>query len=168
MKFSSLTMALLVACSNSSPLQAQSPHEVFTPQAGFDGSSEGNGTLTLFFGRQRPFHVVSHGHQASDGTFRLDQTITFQGHAPQDRSWVLTTVSGNDYSGTLSGVAGIVTGHTEGNLLMLHYRVKGPLVMHQTLKLMADGKTIDNVGTITLLGIPVGHLHETIDRKHSP
>jgi hypothetical protein len=37
--------------------------------------------------------------------------------------------------------------------------------MHQTLELMPDGKTIDNVGKITLLGIPVGRLHETITRK---
>lgn len=165
MKFGGLIMFVLVAGSASSPLQAESPRELFTPQAGFDGSSEGNGSLKLLAGKQRPFHVVSHGYQASDGTFRLDQTITFQGQAPSDRSWVLTTVSGKNYSGTLSGVAGMVTGHTDGNRLVLRYRVKGPLVMHQTLTLMADGKTIDNVGTITLLGIPVGHLHETIDRK---
>ena len=37
--------------------------------------------------------------------------------------------------------------------------------MHQTLELMPDGKTIDNVGKITLLGITVGRLHETITRK---
>jgi hypothetical protein len=37
--------------------------------------------------------------------------------------------------------------------------------MNQELELLPDGKTIDNVGTITLLGIPVGHLHETIARR---
>lgn len=165
MNTSGLAMLFLVAAGATSPLRAESPRTVFTPQAGFEGHSEGNGNLRLMIGKQRPFHVVSHGYEATDGTFRLDQTITFQGQAPQDRSWLLTTVSGNHYSGTLSGVPGAVTGHTEGDLLILRYRVKGPLVMRQTLKLMADGKTIDNVGTITLLGIPVGHLHETIDRK---
>ena len=30
---------------------------------------------------------------------------------------------------------------------------------------MPDGKTIDNVGVITLFGIPIGHLHETITRR---
>ncbi|MEO5625990.1 MAG: DUF3833 family protein, partial [Dokdonella sp.] len=145
MKFSGLTILFLAAGSASSPLHAESARAVFTPQTGFDGSSEGNGTLRLLAGRQRPFHVVSHGYQTSDGTFRLDQTITFQGEAPNDRTWLLTNVSGSHYSGTLSGVAGTVTGHTDGDLLVLRYRVKGPLVMHQTLKLMADGKTIDNV-----------------------
>lgn len=37
--------------------------------------------------------------------------------------------------------------------------------MHQELELMQDGRTIDNIGTLTLLGIPVGHMHETITRK---
>jgi hypothetical protein len=48
---------------------------------------------------------------------------------------------------------------------MLHYRVKGPFVLHQQLELMPDGKTISNVGRITLLGIPVGWLREVITRK---
>ena len=62
--------------------------------------------------------------------------------------------------------AGPVTGETSGRRLMLRYRLKGPLVMHQTLERMADGTTIENTGRITLLGIPVGWLHETIRRKN--
>ena len=37
-------------------------------------------------------------------------------------------------------------------------------MMHQTLELMLDGKTIDNVGRVTLLGIQVGSVRETIRR----
>jgi hypothetical protein len=37
--------------------------------------------------------------------------------------------------------------------------------MHQELELSADGKTIDNIGVIKLLGIPIGRLQETITRK---
>jgi hypothetical protein len=44
---------------------------------------------------------------------------------------------------------------------MLRYRLKGPLVMHQALEIMPDG-TINDMGRITMLGIPVGHLQETI------
>ncbi|MEO6689088.1 MAG: DUF3833 family protein [Dokdonella sp.] len=167
MKSVSLVIGFLIAVSASSSLQAESPRVVFTPQAGFEGTSEGNGILRLFAGRQRPFHVASHGYQNAVGAFQLDQTITFQGHAPHNRSWILTTDSDGHYSGTLTGIAGTVAGQTNGDILTLRYRVKGPFVMHQTLTLMSDGKTIDNLGTITLLGIPVGHLHETIDRKPS-
>jgi hypothetical protein len=158
------TFVLATAIVGSSSFAAV-PQVGFTPQNGFGGTSEGNGSLVLLFGNPRPFHVESHGRQQSDGTFRLEQTVTFQGKAPQNRVWILTTVSQNHYSATLSDAPGPITGSTSGPRLSLQYRVKGPLVMHQELQLMPGGKTIDNVGVITLLGIPVGHLHETITRK---
>jgi len=134
----------------------------FTPNAGFAGESEGNGSLQLLLGKPRPFHVQSRGSEQADGTFRLEQTISFEGEPARERVWVISTVSPNRYSASLSDAAGPVTGTTSGPHLSLRYRVKGPLVMHQELELMPDGKTIDNVGTITLLGIAVGHLRETI------
>lgn len=137
----------------------------FTPQNGFGGESQGQGSLKLFFGKPQPFHVKSHGAQQSDGTFRLDQTVTFEGKAPQERFWILSTTSPNHYSATLSDAAGPVKGVTSGPNLFLQYRIKGPLVMHQELRLAPDGRTIDNNGVITLLGVSVGHLHETITRK---
>lgn len=136
----------------------------FTPRNGFSGESEGDGTLKLLFGKARPFHVESHGKEEDDGTFRLQQRVAFEGKRPEDRAWIISTVRPNRYSATLSDAAGPVTGSTAGSHLSLRYRIKGPLVMHQELELMPDGKTIDNVGTITLLGIPVGHLRETITR----
>ncbi len=152
--------ALIVGCSS----YAAEKQLEFTPQNGFRGNSEGNGSLNLFFGKARAFHVESHGSEQSDGTFCLEQKVTFQGEPPEDRVWILTTVSPHHYSATLSDAAGPVTGSSFGPHLSLHYRVKGPLVMHQELELLPDGKTIDNVGTITLLGVSVGHLHETIKR----
>ncbi len=137
----------------------------FTPKAGFAGESEGKGSLQLFLGKPRPFHVQSRGSDQSDGTFRLEQKVTFEGKPSQDRVWIISTVSRNRYSASLRDAAGPVTGTTSGPHLSLRYRVKGPLVMHQELELMPDGKTISNVGTITLLGIPVGHLHEIITRS---
>ncbi len=137
----------------------------FTPKNGFGGASEGNGSLKMFLGKPRQFHVESRGTEQSDGTFRLEQRVTFQGKPPQDRVWIFTTITPNHYSGRLSDAAGPVTGSTSGARLSLQYRVKGPLVMNQQLELLPDGKTIDNVGTITLLGIPVGQLHETITRR---
>lgn len=77
----------------------------------------------------------------------------------------MTTVSPDHYSATLSDAAGPATGSTSGPRLSLRYRVKGPLVMHQELQFMPDGKTIDNAGVITFLGVPVGHLHEIITRQ---
>lgn len=162
-----LALLILVLCLSVASVSAQTKEasSEFTPHNGFGGQSEGNGKLKLFFGKQRPFHVESHGYDQADGTFRLDQTVTFQGQPSQQRTWLLKTANQNHYTGTLSDAPGRVSGQTNGLLLRLKYRVKGPLIMHQTLKLMPDGKTIDNVGKITLLGITVGHLHETIARK---
>lgn len=140
----------------------------FTPRAGFAGESRGNGSLQLFFGKPRSLQVHSRGSDLPDGTFRLEQTVTFTGEPPRDRVWVISTVSPNRYTATLSDAAGPVTGSTSGSHLSLRYRAVGPLVMHQELELMPDGKTIDNVGTITLLGITVGRLRETIKRSRAP
>lgn len=162
-----LALLVLVLCISvvSVSSQAKVESSEFTPQNGFGGHSEGNGKLRLFFGKQRLFHVESHGYDQTDGTFRLDQTVTFEGQPSKERTWILKTVRQNHYTGSLSDAAGRVTGVTIGSRLQLKYRLKGPLIMHQTLELMPDGKTIGNVGKITLLGITVGHLHETITRK---
>ena len=163
-KFNWLLPVVLAATALACPLFAADQPVEFTPQNGFGGVSEGRGTLTLFLGKPRAFHVSSRGTPQSDGTFRLDQIVTFEGQAPQDRFWILTITSNNCYSATLSDAAGPVKGVTSGSHLSLESRVKGPLVMHQELELSPDGKTIDNVGVITLIGIPVGRLHETITR----
>lgn len=144
---------------------AAEPQQNFTPRNGFGGASEGDGTLTFLLGKPQPFHVESRGTQQADGTFRLEQTISFQGKPPKHRVWIMTEVRPNHFSATLSDAAGPVTATTYGSRLSLQYRAKGPLVMHQELKLMPDGKTIDNVGVITMLGMPVGQLQETITRK---
>ncbi|QBB70429.1 DUF3833 family protein [Pseudolysobacter antarcticus] len=159
-----LTFALVASIIGCSSFAAEQPL-AFTPKNGFGGESEGNGSLKFFFGKPRPFHVESHGSEQSDGTFRLEQTVTFEGKPPEHRIWILTTVSPDHYSATLSDAAGPVTGSTSGADLSLQYRVKGPFVMHQELQLKTDGKTIDNVGVITLFGIAVGRLHETITRR---
>lgn len=158
---------MLFACMLSAQLgvlPARAEPVSFTPQSGLSGASRGDGTLRLFLGQPRAFHVQSLGQRASDGSFTLQQTVAYEGKAPERRRWDIQEVTPLHYTGTLSDAAGTVSGHTIGRRLFLKYRIKGPLVMHQALELMPDGKTIDNVGRITLLGIQVGSVHETIRR----
>lgn len=164
-KVTAVLASVLVAGLLGSASRADAPDLDLTPQKGFVGLSQGDGTLKMAFSNPQPFHVESRGAQQGNGTFRLSQTVTFQGKSPQQRVWILTTVGPNRYSATLSDAAGPVTGSTSGRDLSLEYRVKGPFVMHQHLTLLPGRTTIDNVGVITLLGIPVGHLHETITRQ---
>lgn len=171
MKISALLILVLclavagVSAQTKTGSPAKAAASEFTPSKGFGGRSDGDGKLKLFFGKRRHFRVESHGSEQADGTFRLDQTVSFDGQKTQSRFWLLKTNAQNHYTGTLSDAAGRVAGSTDGSVLRLKYRVKGPLIMHQTLKLMPDGKTIDNTGRIKLLGITVGRLHETITRN---
>lgn len=160
-----LVLAVALVSFTAGTVPAVEPVE-FTPQAGFGGQSRGDGSLKFLFGRDRPFHVDSLGTQQPDGTFRLEQTVTFEGEPPQQRVWLLVTTAPGAYAGTLSDAAGPVGGATSGRELSLRYRAAGPVVMHQELRLRPDGRTIDNVGTLTFLGLPIGHLRETIVRQN--
>ena len=155
-----LVIAAVIATASAGEQQLE-----FTPPNGFSGHSTGRGTLKLLIGKPRPFEVSSRGHAQDDGTFRLDQTVTFEGKPPQQRFWILHPIGVNRFSATLSDAAGRVTGETDGRQLSLRYRVVGPLVMHQELVLSPDSRTINNVGVITFVGIPIGRLHETIIRE---
>ncbi len=157
------TLALLVLIVTSSVADVAE----LTPETGFSGDSEGQGSLTLLFGRPRPFHVHSRGIPQDDGSLRLEQTVTFQGEPPQHRVWHISQSGLHRYTGTLSDAAGPVAGTSRGPRLSLKYRIKGLLFMRQELELLADGRTMTNVGTVTLLGIPVGRLRETITREHT-
>lgn len=160
-----LCLALLAAATVACPMAAAQAPVEFTPSAGFGGASDGRGTLKFVFRKPRAFQVTSHGAEQSDGTFRLDQTITFAGEAPQSRFWVMTPTAEDRYAATLSDAAGPVKVTVSGSRLSLRYRVKGPVFMHQELVLSADGGTIDNVGVVRLFGIPIGRLRETITRR---
>lgn len=164
---------LLVAwlCVVSTTAIAADPPREFTPQAGFEGASKGVGTLRLIGRAPQRFRVESTGTRRPDGTFHLAQTIAMQGEAPRRRSWTIRTLGGNRYAATLTDAAGPVSGSHAGRRLVLDYRIKGPLVMHQQLDLSEDGMTIDNIGTIRAFGIRVGRLEETITRTraaHTP
>lgn len=150
----------------SQPTHAQQPE--FTFENGFGGYSEGDGSLKVFLGKRRAFHVESRGYALTDSTFRLDQTITFEGDEPTMRYWILEQNGPDHYRGTLSDASGAVVAQTEGARLALRYRISGPLFMHQTLDLLPGGRIIDNVGRIKLLGVTIGDLRETITRKDGP
>jgi hypothetical protein len=159
-------LAALVALSLPGTVHAQAPE--FTFENGFGGYSQGDGSLKILLGKRRSLHVESRGYALGDSAFRLDQTIAIEGRNPYARTWTVRQNGPNHYTGTLSDASGRVVAQTEGSRLTLRYRLSGPLFMHQTLDLRADGRTIDNRGRITLLGIPIGWLSETIVRTTAP
>lgn len=147
--------------------ESQAMPNAFVPEQVFAGRSEGKGELKLLLGKKRPFTVTSSGAIQSDGRLRLTQDVKFEGKAVQSRSWAIWQTSPGHYSGTLTEATGPVVGRVMGNRLTLRYPLKpGGLVMHQTLNLTTDRKTLINSGSIRFLGIEVGQLRETIQLKH--
>jgi hypothetical protein len=145
-------------------VHARAPTPSFVVDEVFAGRSEGTGELRLGVGRRRPFTVQSHGAVQPDGRFRLDQEVRFAGEAPRSRTWILWQTHAGRYSATLTDAAGPVTAQTIGNRLTLRYPLtRWGLVMHQTLTLRVDGRTVDNVCRIRFVGITVGQLSEVIE-----
>lgn len=146
---------------------AQGVAQGFVPEKVFAGHSVGVGEMRLLVGKKRPFCVESLGTIQADGSLRLDQSVRFKGEPVKSRYWVMRQISPGHYSGTLSDATGPVMARTEGSQLILRYKLKPwGLVMHQTLDLANDGRTIDNFSRIRFLGIPLGRLRETIQLTH--
>ena len=135
----------------------------FVPEEVFAGRSVGNGTLEIVFRKPRPFTVESVGVMRGNGAFVLDQRVQFEGQPAESRSWIMRRTGPETYEATLTDAAGPVVARIRGRRLTLRYRLsRWGLVMHQTLDLAEDGRTVRNHGRLKLLGVPFGELHETI------
>lgn len=138
---------------------------VLKPEVFFEGRTEGKGTLELLTGKRRSLQVQGRGHAEADGSFRLDQVVTFEDGAIEKRTWRLVRLDARTYTATLSDAAGPVSGEVTGNRLHLRYRLRKPAIyMEQWLYLQPDGRTVLNLATITVLGIPWARLTEEIAR----
>lgn len=147
----------------SATARAQTDEQVFVPEVVFAGRSEGTGEVRVLAGRRRAFTVESLGTMQADGRLRLEQKVRFANKPEQSRSWVMWPTKPGHYAATLTGAAGPVVGRSEGSRLTLRFPMnRWGLVMHQTLDLSTDGRTLMNSGSVRLLGIQVAHLKETI------
>ena len=130
------------------------------------GSFCGVGTLSRPGGEvDKSFAVTSFGLSAGEGLI-LTQTIAWSDGDTDERVWTLQPDGPHTYRGTLTGesaASGEVRVRAAGDALHIDYPVAGvPLArMRQTLTLGPDG-VIANEGTVSLLGVPVRRLTETI------
>lgn len=135
------------------------------PMSFFNGHTRGEGTFDVRFGAKRTLAVEGVGKSQADGTFRLDQTITYGDGKIETRFWIMRRVDATHYAATLSDATGEVSAEVQGNLFHLKYLVQQPAVyVEQWLYLQPDGRTVDNRMQVTVLGIPWARLHETITR----
>ncbi|MEO7103328.1 MAG: DUF3833 family protein [Gemmatimonadaceae bacterium] len=162
------TLLFLSGCLAASPfkVQAASTPE-FHPEAFFSGVTHGEGTLVQHGKSDRKVHVIGVGSADSDGTFRLVQTVTYDDGTTEKRTWLLHH-SGKQYTAALSDASGAVDGETDGNVFRLRYLLRQPAVyMDQELYLQSDGRTVLNIATVSVLGVPWARLSERITRPDS-
>lgn len=143
---------------------AQAPQ--FRPDEFFAGITHGEGTLATRGRFTRHFTVAGSGHTETDGTFVLDQTIIYDDSSVEHRSFRLRQIGEHEYTGSLTGASGAVSARSEGNRFHVRYNIRKPAVtMDQWLYLQADGRTVFNRATVSVLGVPVARLSETIRRQ---
>lgn len=161
-----LLAALGAACLARAPRrEAPAAGPEFRPETFFAGRTHGEGTLAVRGRAPRAVRVEGEGRVEPDGTFRLDQRVATGDGPPETRTWRLRRVDGRTYAATLSDARGPVTAEADGNRLHLRYAVRRPaVVMEQWLYLEPDGRTVRNVATVTVLGVPWARLRESITR----
>jgi hypothetical protein len=150
------------------PLAARpvtTPTPALDPVAFFSGHTHGDGTLDIRFGKGRHVSVEGNGYTNADGSFQLDQVITYDDSTRETRRWVLRRSTASTWTASLSDAQGEVTAESDGNLFHLRYNIRSPKVdMEQWLYLQPDGRSLLNLAQITVLGVPYARLSETITR----
>ena len=138
------------------------------PETFFAGATSSSGVMESRAGAPtRRLHVKGSGQILPDGTFRLDQTVTFDQDAPELRTWMMRRMDSHRYTATLTDAAGLVEAQAYGDVLHLTYAMKKPLggQMEQWMYLQPDGRTVINEATVTVFGVVVAHLSERISRE---
>lgn len=155
-----LTPFLLMAAA-----QAAASADVFRPDLFFAGRTRGTGTVTtLTASKPQSLQVSSVGRIGRDGTLVLDQDIRVGGR-PQQRTFRIRRAGDGTWVGTLSDASGPVSATVRGPTLSLSYPMKrGGMRMNQTLTLQPGGRVLLNRARVTLLGVPVARIEETIEK----
>lgn len=149
------------------PLVAPAPS--FDPTLFFAGHSHGEGKLDYRIGHDRTLRVEGWGRTERDGSFRLDQTITYDDGSVETRVWLLRRADAGHFTASLSDADGEVRAESRDTLFHLRYLLRQPAVyMEQWLYLQPDGRSVANFAQVTVLGVPWVRLSETITRVSAP
>ena len=134
----------------------------------FTGASRGEGALTYRSGRvDQTFSVISDGRWNDDGDFILRQIIDWSDGDRQLSTFVLTPEGEGRFKGHFAGSDDPVRLWVEGDAAYLEHGLPGLPMGHirQEMVPSADGRTLDNRGTVRVLGMPVRRLEETIEKR---
>lgn len=110
------------------------------------------------------FKVEGRGQVLPDGTFRLEQIVSFDQEIPRSRTWLMQKIDAHHYRATLTDASGPVEAEAYGNLFHLRYPMQTPLGgwMEQWMYLQPDGSTVINEAAVSVFGVVAAHLSERI------
>ena len=158
-------MALSACLPSLAARPAPAPTPLLDPIAFFTGRTHGEGALDVRLGKPRTLTVEGTGTAKPDGSFQLDQTVTWGDGAVETRRWLLVRRDATSFTATLSDASGEVNAEVSGNLFHLRYPIQQPRVfMEQWLYLQPDGRSVLNLAQVTVLGVPWARMSETITR----
>jgi hypothetical protein len=141
---------------------------VMRPEVFFAGSTTSYGVIATSKGKpSRILRVSGSGRTLPDGSFQLDQTVTYDDGKSGQRTWIMKSADSMRYTATLTDAAGPVRAEVHGNLFHLRYLLKRPAVyMEQWLYLQPDNRTVLNEGRISMAGMTIARLSERITRSN--
>ncbi len=161
-----LAVSVLAGCATVlAPASFQGREPTLRPERFFSGATGSSGVLQSRSGAPtHRFGVEGSGTSLADGTFRLEQRVTFEGKEAETRTWTLRRLDDHRYTATLTDAVGPVEAEAYGDLFHLVYAMKSPFGgrMEQWMYLQPDGRTIVNEATVSVFGIVVAHLSERI------
>jgi len=145
---------------------AAAARPAFRPDLFFAGRTQGRGTVKIATSsRPRILEVEGVGRTEADGVLVLDQLVRLDGKATR-RSFRIRRAADGSWEGTLTDAAGPVAASVAGDTLRLSYRMKrAGMRMNQTLTLLPGGRTVLNRARVTMLGVPVARIEETIEKR---
>lgn len=89
----------LSGCLSAPPLHpGASDRPELRPEVFFAGRTNGTGELEARGRAPRSMRVEGFGRSEVDGTFRLDQTVTFADGAVETRTWLMRRVDSHAYT----------------------------------------------------------------------
>ena len=161
-----LLAASLGGCTSAlQPLAFRDGVPEMRPETFFAGATDSKGVLANRSGAPtRRFQVKGSGRALPDGSFQLDQSVTFEQDVPLTRTWILRRLDSHHYTATLTDASGAVKAEAYGDLFHLRYPMKALFggQMEQWMYLQPDGHTVMNEATVRVFGVVVAHLSERI------
>lgn len=154
---------LLTNCSHDAKIYAKNEPKIDIRKY-FNGNLEAFGTLHDWRGRViKTFTVEIKGSwQGNVGT--LEEHFKFSDGKTDDRTWTLTMIDDNNFTGTAHDIVGTSKGQQYGNAVKMDYIITIPVddkkydIKVKDWLYLVDEKSLINVSDMTKFGIKVGSL----------